>query len=436
MLFGKKFFWESFDGRFSIEEGGDAGGGGGVAAAEGNSPDTFDSGAAGDSGSQGAGDSGSGSGEGGSSEFVLDGAPGERGSQEYIEWFNELPHDQRVRVEQEWMDGYEQKSSEEGEGGAAGQPPEGEGGKPPEGSGEGQGGNTDPNDVGEWTPEEFAALDESSQARIKSMQGIIDKVAPYLDGSLEEGMRIIQEDPIIKARMEEIQGKGEYAMPESVSKEFNVSDYLTDDDAKHFQLLDDAGKAAFAKIISHAYENGAKQGGLAEQYNSKEALLREQRVNTFTRELNAIVADTPSLSVPNGEDGNPVPFKDPSHPLNPYLVWAGQNMSDDMLANIGHKAGYAAYLAATGKQDEAMNNVAKHVRTTFLKNMDNMDKQVATTAGRQSQTPGHSKGRMWNDIDLDKYRKDETYARQVFGGADHATRKKLEQFRFDDKVPT
>lgn len=334
-----------------------------------------------------------------------------------------------MKVETELNEGVEIPKREEGAEEA------GETGGPDEKPAGGEEGQADPQDVGEWTPEEFAKLDEGSQARIKSMQGIIDKFEPYMDGSLDEGLRIIEEDPIIKARIEEIKGNGEYSMPSAVSGKFDVSNYLSEEDSKHFNMLDEKGKASLASSLHKAFEDGAKNGQMVEQYNSKNALLREQRVHTFTRELTNIVSDNPSMKVPVDSEGNQVPFKDPSHPMNPYLKWAAANMSDDQIAKIGHKAGYAAFLASTGQQDKAMENVAKSVRTSFLKSIDNLDKTIATTAPSRSQAPAGQGSKVYNGIDLNKYKADPGYRRQVFDGADQKTRTKLEQFIFDDQVP-
>jgi hypothetical protein len=268
------------------------------------------------------------------------------------------------------------------------------------------------------------------------MQGIISQFAPYLDGSLDKGLEIVQNDPIIKARLQEIQENGEHSIPESLTKQFNVLDYLSPEDQKVYSLLDEKGKTSLLQTISRAFEDGARRGQVSEQYNTREALMKEQRLNTYTKELEKIVSSTPSLKVPVDARGEAVPFKDPNHPLNPYLKWAAQNLSDAQLDKIGHKAGHAAYLAATGQQDQAMENVAKQVRTTFLKQFDNLDKNIATTAGRQTQSPSGQGTKMYNGIDLGKYKTDIEYRKQVFLGSDQKTRTKLEQFIYNGQVPT
>lgn len=437
LLFRKMHFWERVDGRCYDDPGGDTGGDTGGSAVI-DTPDmsssgASDAGAAHSEAGNAGGDTG-GAGDQGGESHVLDSAPAERGTDQYKEWYNDLSQEDKTNVEQDIFNGYKPPENNEGDTGT---------GDTADGSGDGDGKsgssgdtNADPNDVGEWTPEEFSALDEPSQGRIKAMQGVIDKFTPYMDGSLDEGLRIIEEDPVIKARMAEIKGEGEYALPDSLSQKFDVNNYISDEDKANFQLLDDKGKESFSKSITKAFEDGAKQGGMSEQYNSKQSLLKEQRIHTFTRQLNDIVGDSPSMKVPTDSKGNAVAFNNSDHPLNEYLKWANTNMSDDLIAQIGHKASHAAFLSATGKQDQAMENVAKNVRTSFLQNMDNLDKSVATSAGRQSQTPAGDGTKVYNGIDLTKYKSDEVYARQVFDHADQPTRIKLEQFKYDGRVPT
>lgn len=431
MNFGRRFIplAERIFSYCHIEDasGGDTGGGGDTAVADspqdnsGGLPDSLpgdNDSAAGDG--DAGGDSGSGGDDSGSQAHVLDGAPGERGTQEYMDWFNELEYEDRLKVEEELIQGIEPKkpASE----------PANEGGDTPAGSeGASDKGKPDPNDVGEWTPEEFSNLDEPSQNRIKAMQEIITQFEPYMDGSLDKGLEILQNDPFIKARMEAIAADGVNSLPEEITKEFNIHDFLSEADNKHFELLNDEGKQTLSNSLLKAFEAGAHQGLLKEQYNTQAQVLVQKRVGEFTGQLNSIIDENPSLKPKQNADGTTPAFSDAEHPMHDYVVWAAKELGDDWLASKGHKAGYAAYLAVSGKSDEVLANVAKNVRTNFLKSLANADKNIAANAGSHSQSPTPATKTM-DGIDLDRYKSDPTYRRQSFDGANQDLRNRLERF--------
>lgn len=372
--------------------------------------------------------------------YVLDTMPA-RGTPEYIEKFNELPIEDRVKVEQEIAEGHEQKIKEEGDEtpkeedkkpDEAGKKPDDTGTKPDE-----TGKKAAPRDVGEWTPEDLAKLDEPSQNRIRAMQDIITQFEPFMDADLQKGLDIFQNDPFIKARIEEIQNKGPLSLPDAVQQEFDVNSYLTEEDKKAYELLDDVGKQGFSNALAKAYEHGAKITRVQVETESAAHVQVAERVGLFEKQLDTLAGSNPSLKAPSDKDGNPVPYRDKTNPLYEYVQWAADvnNLGDEWLARHGHKAGYATYLAVTGKSDEAMANVAKSTRTQFIKNLEAADKDIAATAGRDSQTPAGGKKEM-DGIDLDLYKKDMTYRRKIFDGANRELKGRLEHFAATGEIPT
>jgi len=379
-------------------------------------------------------DSGSQSGDGGDQpEYLIESASGPRGSQEYNDWFNELSYEDRIKVEEELADGRTPvKKDDQGDEGESGKQPDGSK-KAPEGDGKNE---PSANDVGEWTPEEFAKLDEPSQTRIKAMQEIISQFEPYMDGSLDKGLEIIQKDPVIVKRLEEIKQNGELSLPEEITKKFDAQSYIPEDLQKSFELLDDKGKTGFVISLQKAYEAGANAGVMKEQYNTQQQVLIQQRIGDFTKQLDTIVSSNPSLKAPVDEaTGDPVPYNDARHPMNEYLKWAANELGDDWLATKGHKAGYAAYLAVTGKHDEVMANVVKNTRTQFIKSMEQADNQIARTAGRGAQSPG-AQPTIVDGVDLNRYKNDMGYRRNTFDGASPEMRRRLEEFIYSGSMPS
>lgn len=338
----------------------------------------------------------------------LEGLP-QRGTAEYMKAFNDLPRERQQAIEQEVLDRelnpkkYEDLDKQ----GKPAAPAEN-----PDGTVE----------LG-WTEEQLAALDPHTQASIKAMQGIIDQVAPYVqDGQLNQGMQVLINDPVVKARMAEIsKGADPYAIPEDLEEKFDPSEFMTAEElsAIDLQLKPKESREMLASSLQKAYEAGAKNAAMKAEYEKNGAVAFERRKSLFTTQLDKLQASNPSLK-------SDKPLSDPNHPLNPYVKWAGENLGDDFLESHGQEVGYAAYLASSGRMQETLKAVATRTQLAFVRAVENGDRKVAMLPPGGKASPAALPNADLGGVDPQKYKTDATYRRNAFAAATPDVRRKLE----------
>ena len=281
------------------------------------------------------------------------------------------------------------------------------------------------------TQEEFDALPPNAQAVVTRMQKVIGEVEPYIgDGQLAKGMEMMIANPVIKAEMARMSGAEDpYAMPPELEAAFDPSKIVSPKDLEKldFQLKPDEAKGTLADLLLKAFEQGARQSTMKAEVKTQQQVALVKRVNLFEKQLNDLQVTHPSLK-------SDLPLRDPNHPLKPYLQWAHSNLGDHWLEKNGQAVGYAAYLAATGGMNKAMENVAKNTRLQFIRSIENGEKQVATMGrGAPAATPAKT---VMDGIDLDKYKADPAYRTSSYNSAPQNVRMKLEQWISTGKIPT
>jgi hypothetical protein len=341
---------------------------------------------------------------------ALEGLPA-RGTAEYMKAFNDLPRERQQAIEAEVLDRdmHPQKYVElDKPKPAAGDPAVGPDGQPVE--------------LG-WTEEAFAALDPHTQASVKAMQEVIDQVAPYVqDGKLKDGMQVLVNDPVVKARMAELaKGEDPYAVPEELVDAFDPSSYITKEDlaAIDLQLKPKESRELLAGALQKAFEDGAKNASMRAEYDKNSAVALVRRQGLFQTQLGQLMNSNPSLK-------SDKPFSDAAHPLHDYVKWAGDNLGDDFLEQHGQEVGYATYLAAKGKLKETMTNVAKQTQLSFIRAVENGDKKVAMMQRGGPASPPNIANPELGGVDPAKYLADPQYRRNAFANAKPEVRKKLE----------
>lgn len=339
---------------------------------------------------------------------ALEGLP-QRGTPEYMKAFNELPRERQTAIEAEVLDRemnpkkYEDLDKQKSPDPAAA----------PAGDDEALG----------WTEEQLNALDPHTQKSIRAMQGIIDQVKDYVqDGKLKDGMQVLVNDPVVKARMAELSNAQDpYAIPEELEAKFDPAAYITKDELASIdlQLKPAESRQTLASALEKAYNAGAKNMAMRAEYEKSGAVAMERRIGLFNQQLGKLMESNPSLK-------SDKPFNDPSHPLHEYVVWAGENLGDDFLEQHGQEVGHAAFLAAKGRLQETMKNVAKNTQMAFIRAIEAGDKKVAMMPrGGQAQAP-QAPDPALGGVDPAKYLSDPTYRRTAFQGASPEVRRKLE----------
>jgi hypothetical protein len=343
---------------------------------------------------------------------ALEGLPA-RGTAEYMKAFNDLPRERQQAIEAEVLDRdmHPQKYADlDKQKPAAGDPAVGPDGQPVA------------VELG-WTEEAFAALDPHTQASVKAMQEVIDQVAPYVqDGKLKDGMQVLVNDPVVKARMAQLaKGEDPYAVPDELVDAFDPSSYITKEDLAQIdlQMKPVESRALLSGALQKAFEDGAKNAAMRGEYEKNSAVAMVRRQGLFQTQLGSLMNSNPSLK-------SDKPFSDAAHPLHEYVKWAGDNLGDDFLEQHGQEVGYATYLAAKGKLKETMQNVVKTQQLSFIRAVENGDKKVAMMGRGGPATPPVSADPALGGVDAAKYLADPQYRRNAFANAKPEVRRKLE----------
>lgn len=339
---------------------------------------------------------------------ALEGLP-QRGTAEYMKAFNDLPRERQQAIEAEVLDRdlHPQKYAELDKA------------KPGDPAAAGADGQVE---LG-WTEEQMAALDPHTQASIKAMQEVINQVAPYVEGGkLNEGMQVLVNDPVVKARMAQLsKGEDPYAIPPEIEDAFDPSSYITREDLANIdlQLKPKESRELLATALQKAFEDGAKNAAMKGEYEKNGAVAFVRRQGVFTQQLGQLMEKNPSLK-------SDKPFSDAAHPLNPYVKWAGEHLGDDFLEQHGQEVGYAAYLTATGGMQKTLQNVAKNTTLMFIRAVENGDKKVAMMKPGGPAHPAQAPNPELGGVDAAKYLADPVYRRNAFASAKPEVRKKLE----------
>lgn len=277
-------------------------------------------------------------------------------------------------------------------------------------------------------PEHHAMFDRVTKT-VSAMQEQLEKVAPYFDPKFEQGLGVLSQDPILAARIKEIQDGNPFkpAALESLSLDPNAilqgSKLMEIDPA----VNPEGFQTELVAVLKKAFEEGARGGYLKAEYAGNEKAAFTQRVAAFESDLNELMNKPGNEALRPTEKG--IRVGDKRHPLNPFVVWLkNPALGDSYVQTVGMEAAYATYLAQSGKLQQSFKAVEERTRINFYKKV-----QSAVAAGNNlsnisNAVPANSSPEL-PGIDTARYLKDFAYAKDIFDRADDKTRAKLEKLR-------
>lgn len=362
-------------------------------------------------------------------------ALGEEGSVERRDWFNDLSYEDRVKVEQGDFEEkppeeeiQEQENTELEEDSAAlpgDKPVEPVEEKPPE-----------------MTEEMFSSLDENTQNYIKYLGNELKAADGEANPDGLADLEYISKDPLIQARLEEMRANGGdvNSVPKILQdKQFDVNDAASQEDIEALGLdLEENPNAlqGVSNMLQKAYSAGAKKAEEAAQYDVNNAAKIATQQATAVNELNGLTgrlaATDPAMKA---AFDSKLDVMDPSHPMQKFMEWGADNLTQHFMDEVGYEAGYAAFQQATGGLSKTMKTVATNARDGLIKSLENL-KTGPKTVGKATTSKDVSVSQNNLGIDTDRYLTDPTYQRSVYNSAKtYDARRQLEILSTTGKLP-
>ena len=280
------------------------------------------------------------------------------------------------------------------------------------------------------TQEELNKLDPKTKSVIEKMQSHITSVEPFLDDKVRQGLEVFTKDPVIAARIAEINKEGDpFAIAGELTREFDPNTLM---DATALESLDpvtdpDGFKKGIHDSIKKAYEKGAKDADLKAQIQNQENQEMSRRAAIITQQFDSLISKRPELKVPDGVTS----LKDPRHPASKFFGWVQENYGDDFFLKNQNaaEAAYMAYQTVTGGMKTGFSNAVKADRFKFIRNMQKAEEAARTIPPNAPSSPGDKTQNILPGLDVERYLADHVYATKFFDNADYQTRLKLENLR-------
>lgn len=287
------------------------------------------------------------------------------------------------------------------------------------------------------TQEEMTALDPKIQAIINKMQSHISEVEPFLDEKVKNGMDIMVRDPIIAARLAEINGEeGPYVIPAQLLQSFNPSSILSDEVLNNLDPSTDPDgfKEGIHSSLSKAYERGAKDADARVRIETGRQMELQQNASIIGQQFSELIAARSELKPPDGVSG----MNDSRHPGNKFYNWAKENYTDNFFLKNPNaaEAAYMAYQTVTGGLKSGVSNIVNAQRFQFIRKLEQASQAARTIPPT---APSHVSDKTQNlipGLDPERYLSDSSYATAIFQNADYKTRLRLEGLRETGRLTT
>lgn len=234
-------------------------------------------------------------------------------------------------------------------------------------------------------PDVFRAFSPEKRAEIQNINAKLDEMDAIDVNHFRAGLAKFESDPLIKMRMEQLQGKAQVlddasvrnAMSPQVIKNLGLDFELHPEKSanilnKHVQ---DTVHNAISNVVN-TYEAGNKQ--------------REGKAK-LDKELDLVSQSYEGMS-------SDLPYSDPKHPMKDFMMWLGKNIGGIDVRSIGGKVAYEAYLNATGKSKGLVNNAVARGQQDILDKLKRADKKVATLPRQSNVAKPTSKNEMGIDV--------------------------------------
>jgi hypothetical protein len=281
-----------------------------------------------------------------------------------------------------------------------------------------------------FTDETLAKLPDEQRKVIEAMEVQLKEDDQYHTEDFENLAKIVDTDPLIKRRIEEVLNGEDPVDLEGVAKKIDISSIATEKELKQIDFSVDPVKSLqnLSNLIFKALKAGAQGGYDLATVEGEEKVVFTQKVNESERQLLNLAKDMKMESK--------LPFSDPKNPLNPFVVWTRDTIPMETIDKLGENAQealFAMYTTKVGGIEKLTNKIGATVRRSFIKSVTEIKNQTKTL-GKTDRTnfvePTNNHG-----IDEKKYMENPSYREEIWNKAKPEMRLKLEQLSYTGKLP-
>lgn len=240
----------------------------------------------------------------------------------------------------------------------------------------------------------FASFNEKQRGQVEALSSKMAEMDAIDVNNFREGLQKFENDPMLKARLEQLNGSGVVMNDQQVQKAMSLEaieglglDFRMHPE-KSLGILQNHLQNTVHNAISNVvdtYEAGNKQRESSAMLDRELDLVK----NTYE------------------EMQSDLSLEDASHPMNDFMGWLHENGGGINIRAIGGKVAYEAYLNSTGKSKGIVANAVARGQQDMVDKLRNADKKVATLPRRsnvQSQSVLTKDG-----IDVNRLKVDQAY---------------------------
>ena len=217
----------------------------------------------------------------------------------------------------------------------------------------------------------YKALSPEKRKEIENINIKLDEMDKIDVNNFRAGLAKFESDPLIKMRMDQLQGKGQvlddasikHSMSPETIRSLGLDFELHPE--KSLNILSNHLQNTVSNAISsvvNTYETGNKQ--------------REGKAK-LDKELDFVRDSYEGMK-------SELQYSDPNHPMKDFMAWLGKNRRGIDIRTIGGGVAYEAYLKATGKSKGLVVNAVAKGQQDILDKLKRADKKVATLPRRSN----------------------------------------------------
>lgn len=342
----------------------------------------------------------------------------------FMRYLDDLPYEERLKVEQGLFE-VEQKPDAKPESAADNKPAE----KPVEKL---PGDAPVPEKELGWDEDELLKMDPHSQKSIRAMNERLEQLGKYESEEFKSLQGIIEEDPIIKNRLKEINDGKVYKAPNEIKATFDPNKIVTQADLIKLNLIENPDEYAkeLSNLLKKAYDSGIEATHGYAEVKAKQEVENARKLGEYEKQLTSLMEKNNIKS--------DLPFDHKEHPMRDYINWvADSGVTQEYIDNLGNTAAealYAAYMVKNGGLNKMIDNAVRNKNSSFIRKM-NEARDSFKTLSRSEQTSSAYQTNPYG-IDETRFLNDPVYAQQVINSQPYEVTVKLEQFSRTGKFPS
>jgi len=247
--------------------------------------------------------------------------------------------------------------------------------------------------------EVYKNFSPEKRKEIETINAKLDEMDKIDVNNFRAGLAKFESDPLIKMRMEQLQGKGQ------VLDDASIKNSMSPQAIKSLGLDFELHPEKSLNILSNHLQNTVSNA-ISSVVNTYEAGNKQREGKAkLDKELDFVRDSYEGMS-------SELSYSDPKHPMKDFMAWLGKNRKGIDVRTIGGGVAYEAYLKATGKSKGLVVNAVARGQQDILDKLKRADKKVATLPRRSNV----SKPTRTNEagIDVKRLQSDMAYADSLF----------------------